>query len=103
MRARPADLLCRKQATLRLISSARSYSIMAQPGSSLPVLKLNDGTSIPMLGYGIGSAWFKANGPEEQIDRTLVDAIKKALELGYRHFDNAEGEWNHIKNLFMYI
>lgn len=68
---------------------------MAAIHTPVPALKLNDGTSIPMLAYGVGTAWVKRNAPEDQIDRNLVDVMKKAFEFGYRHFDNAEGIMLH--------
>ncbi|ORY76367.1 NADP-dependent oxidoreductase domain-containing protein [Protomyces lactucae-debilis] len=43
---------------------------------------------IPQIGYGIGTAWFKKE--EGDVDRALVDAVKIAIDVGYRHFDNAE-------------
>lgn len=46
---------------------------------SQPAVKLNDGTSIPLLGFG---TW--------QIKESEVgEAIKHALEVGYRHIDTA--------------
>src|SRR3954465_1486869 len=48
--------------------------------SSIPRIELNDGTQIPQLGFGVF-----------QIDpgRT-AEAVKAALEIGYRHIDTAE-------------
>jgi diketogulonate reductase-like aldo/keto reductase len=43
---------------------------------------------IPPIGYGIGTAWFKKE--EGDINRDLVEAIKTSIDVGYRHFDNAE-------------
>lgn len=52
--------------------------------------------SIPKPGYGIGTKWAAAkrgrNAEEKgNIDQALVSAIAKAAEIGYRHFDAAEG------------
>lgn len=46
--------------------------------------------SIPVLGYGTGTAWYKRdkNAPFNQ---DLVQLIKKAVSLGYTHIDTAEG------------
>ncbi|KKZ59200.1 alcohol dehydrogenase [[Emmonsia] crescens] len=55
----------------------------------LPEIKLKDGNSIPVLGYGTGTAWFKQAG-DKDIDRALVDSIKEAISLGYFHIDGAE-------------
>lgn len=46
---------------------------------TVPNLPLNDGTSIPQLGYGV----FKV--PAEDTER----AVSEALEIGYRHIDTA--------------
>lgn len=54
------------------------------------MLKLNDGASIPMLGYGTGTAWSKPVDKASSIDRSTVDAVKTALKLGYMHLDAAE-------------
>ncbi|GME56655.1 Aldo-keto reductase [Neofusicoccum parvum] len=62
---------------------------MANISTPIPSLKLNDGNSIPMLGYGTGTAWYKT-GDESQIDRSLVEATKTAIKLGYTHLDGAE-------------
>lgn len=55
----------------------------------IPNLKLSDGTSIPMLSYGTGTAWYKT-GDESKIDRALIDSIKTAVNIGYTHLDGAE-------------
>ncbi|PGG98593.1 hypothetical protein GX51_06734 [Blastomyces parvus] len=55
----------------------------------LPEIKLEDGNSIPVLGYGTGTAWYKKPG-DTGIDRQLVDSIKQAIGLGYLHIDGAE-------------
>ncbi|OCL02168.1 aldo-keto reductase family 1 member C13 [Glonium stellatum] len=62
---------------------------MANIRTPIPALKLNDGNSIPMLGYGTGTAWYKS-GDEGKIDRNLIESIKVAIKLGYTHLDGAE-------------
>ncbi|EAS37189.3 ketoreductase [Coccidioides immitis RS] len=57
--------------------------------ASIPSVKLNDGTTIPILGYGSGTKWFK-RGESTGLDRNLVDATKNAIKLGYHHLDGAE-------------
>jgi 2,5-diketo-D-gluconate reductase A len=48
--------------------------------SAVPDLTLNNGTSIPQLGFGVF-----------QIEpKDTVAAVEKALEIGYRHIDTAE-------------
>lgn len=46
---------------------------------TIPALELNDGNSIPQLGYGV----FKV--PQDETER----AVTEALEIGYRHIDTA--------------
>jgi diketogulonate reductase-like aldo/keto reductase len=62
---------------------------MAKLDVTIPNLKLNDGTAIPMLGYGTGTAWYKT-GEESKIDQSIIDAVKMAIKLGYTHLDGAE-------------
>ena len=62
---------------------------MAKIDTPIPMLQLNDGTSIPMLGYGTGTAWYKSPS-DTSIDRPTVDALKLAMKLGYMHLDAAE-------------
>ncbi|ORY07173.1 aldo-keto reductase family 1 member C13 [Clohesyomyces aquaticus] len=62
---------------------------MAKIHTPIPNLKLNDGTSMPMLAYGTGTAWYK-KGDESVIDNALVEGIKTAINLGYTHLDGAE-------------
>jgi diketogulonate reductase-like aldo/keto reductase len=49
------------------------------------VRELADGNQMPMLGLGV---WQVPNGPE------CVDAVRSALELGYRHIDTAQAYGN---------
>ena len=67
-----------------------NVSTMANIDTPIPMLKLNDGTSIPMLGYGTGTAWYKSADKASSIDRPTVDALTTALKLGYLHIDAAE-------------
>jgi diketogulonate reductase-like aldo/keto reductase len=55
----------------------------ATSGPSVRVLA--DGNEMPMLGLGV---WQVPNGPE------CVDAVRWALELGYRHIDTAQAYGN---------
>ncbi|KAI9799541.1 MAG: hypothetical protein M1825_004467 [Sarcosagium campestre] len=52
------------------------------------LIKLNDGTSIPPLAYGTGTAWYKS--PDSELSRDLIESIKTAIKLGYTHLDGAE-------------
>jgi 2,5-diketo-D-gluconate reductase A len=53
--------------------------------SPLPTRPLADGHEIPLLGLGV---WQVPNGPE------CVNAVRWALELGYRHLDTAQAYGN---------
>jgi diketogulonate reductase-like aldo/keto reductase len=52
---------------------------------SVPTRELGDGASIPVLGLGV---WQVPDGPE------CVNAVRWALELGYRHIDTAQAYGN---------
>jgi diketogulonate reductase-like aldo/keto reductase len=54
-------------------------------GESVPVQTLADGHEIPTLGLGV---WQTPEGSETK------DAVRWALELGYRHIDTAQGYGN---------
>ncbi|EEP78341.1 conserved hypothetical protein [Uncinocarpus reesii 1704] len=56
--------------------------------ADMPHIKLNDGTTIPALGYGSGTKWFR--GGSDGLNRDLIDAAKSAIQLGFRHLDGAE-------------
>jgi len=62
---------------------------MANIHTPIPNLKLNDGNSIPMLGYGTGTAWYKS-GDESKTDQACIDATKMSIKMGYYHQDGAE-------------
>jgi 2,5-diketo-D-gluconate reductase A len=51
---------------------------------SVPAIELNDGHSIPQLGFGVFQI-----APDE-----TAEAVTRALEVGYRHIDTAEGYGN---------
>ncbi|KAL4972015.1 NADP-dependent oxidoreductase domain-containing protein [Aspergillus desertorum] len=57
--------------------------------TSIPTTRLKDGTSIPVIGYGTGAAWFKKKG-DTSVNRELVESIKTAIRLGYHHLDIKE-------------
>jgi 2,5-diketo-D-gluconate reductase A len=52
--------------------------------TKVPDIKLNDGNTIPQLGFGVFQI-----PPEE-----TAEAVQCALEVGYRHIDTAEGYQN---------
>jgi 2,5-diketo-D-gluconate reductase A len=47
---------------------------------TVPLIALNDGTTIPQLGFGV----FKVRPAE------TADVVRQALEVGYRHLDTAQ-------------
>jgi len=57
---------------------------MANIHTPIPNLKLNDGNSIPMIGFGTGTAWYKS-GDESKIDQVCIDSAVSAQKLGYYH------------------
>jgi len=64
-------------------------NIATMASKAIPVKQLNDGTSIPMLGYGTGSALVKRDKLDE-INASTVSCVSDALSLGFTHLDNAE-------------
>lgn len=62
---------------------------MAKIHTPIPYLKLNDGTSMPMLAYGTGTAWYKKQETSE-LDQACIDGVKAAIKLGYTHLDGAQ-------------
>jgi len=56
-------------------------------------VRLNDGKEMPVIGYGSGTAWYAATGPDG-ISPALVDATRSALALGYTHLDAAKAYGN---------
>ncbi|MDX6656808.1 MAG: 2,5-diketo-D-gluconate reductase, partial [Solirubrobacteraceae bacterium] len=48
--------------------------------SAVPTIELNDGRTIPQLGFGV----FQIDPPK------TAEAVTRALEVGYRHIDTAE-------------
>lgn len=50
--------------------------------------KLSNGNTIPAIGYGVGTKWFKFG--QNQIDDKVVEAVQLAIETGAPHIDGAE-------------
>ena len=53
-------------------------------------LKLNDGNEIPMVGYGAGTAHYKADA-SSPLDKNLIATFVMAIKTGYYHLDAAQG------------
>ncbi len=56
------------------------YSTKGLNVSSVPTIRLNDGRDIPQLGFGVFQV-----APDD-----TAEAVKTALDIGYRHIDTAE-------------
>lgn len=56
---------------------------MADSTADIPLLKLNDGHSMPILGLGL------AVGSKSFDPDVIVQAVMDAISIGYRHFDTA--------------
>ncbi len=56
---------------------------------TVPTIMLNDGREIPQLGFGVFQI-----PPEE-----TADAVRTALEVGYRHLDTAQMYGNEAETL----
>lgn len=52
------------------------------------VFTLSNGNTIPAVGYGTGTKWFKLG--RDDVDTTLVQTLKVALAKGFVHIDGAE-------------
>ena len=52
--------------------------------STFAPVRLSDGTTVPGIGFGIGTAHFGNDSAE------LVETIKTAIKVGYTHLDGAE-------------
>jgi len=58
----------------------------------IPAIRLTSGASMPCLGFGTGTAWFKGCKGEQQ----LTTCLHSALDLGLLHIDEAEMYENEI-------
>ena len=56
---------------------------------SLALLTLSSGATIPSLGYGVGTAWYKCSLDDSKRG-ALKASVKAALTAGFRHLDEAE-------------
>jgi diketogulonate reductase-like aldo/keto reductase len=46
-------------------------------------------TGLAQIGYGTGTSWYKTDA-SAPLDQALIEATKKAIEIGYTHLDGAE-------------
>ncbi|CAJ1352592.1 unnamed protein product [Effrenium voratum] len=58
----------------------------------VPTLRLG-AREMPVLGYGVGTAWYKASGDKAQ---ALKASLQMALDAGVRHIDDAEMYQNEV-------
>lgn len=49
---------------------------------------LQDGTTIPAIGFGTGTKWFKYG--DNSLDAKLVEGVELAIDTGFIHLDGAE-------------
>ncbi|KAK3997179.1 alpha-keto ester reductase [Cladorrhinum sp. PSN332] len=64
---------------------------------TVPTVNLNDGNSIPILGYGLGTANFKSGSAKDKFDSAIVSATVTAIKAGYHHLDGAESYGNEAE------
>eukprot|EP00746_Dinoflagellata_sp_MGD_P075755 gnl/MRDRNA2_/MRDRNA2_30463_c0_seq1.p1 gnl/MRDRNA2_/MRDRNA2_30463_c0~~gnl/MRDRNA2_/MRDRNA2_30463_c0_seq1.p1 ORF type:complete len:311 (-),score=71.36 gnl/MRDRNA2_/MRDRNA2_30463_c0_seq1:10-942(-) len=57
---------------------------------AIPKLPLVPGLGIPALGFGAGTAWFKAAAPGQEKAVALKESVFAALDAGFRYVDEAE-------------
>ncbi|KAF7894707.1 uncharacterized protein EAF01_010157 [Botrytis porri] len=69
-----------------------------------PFLPLKDGNSIPLMGFGIGTARYKED-PENPLTRDLFDILKATIERHFRHIDvsNAYGTEKELDYVDLYL
>jgi len=83
----PLPTLPKPKLALRRLT-ALAHSLSARNMSTFAPVSLSDGAIVPGLGFGVGTAHFGGDSPE------LVQTIKTALEVGFRHLDGAEAYKN---------
>ncbi|KAK5660838.1 hypothetical protein OQA88_12209 [Cercophora sp. LCS_1] len=64
--------------------------------SQIPTLTLSDGNTIPLLGYGLGTANFKRKDAPP-FSEAIVSATVAAIKAGYHHLDGAEAYGNEAE------
>ncbi|RPA84259.1 Aldo/keto reductase [Ascobolus immersus RN42] len=57
---------------------------------TLPLVSSDPNAKIPVIGFGVGTTWFKRGADEDTLSPETVDAISTALKLNYTHIDGAE-------------
>lgn len=71
-----------------MASSATTTADAARFAKYLPNVKLNDGTEIPIISYGLGTANYK--GTRGGFEQKIVDDTVTAIKTGFTHLDGAE-------------
>ncbi|KAL0482029.1 NADPH-dependent conjugated polyketone reductase C1 [Acrasis kona] len=66
------------------------YACTALAKVVVPGVTFRNGVVAPKLAFGTGTSWHK-KGNDTDISRELVESLKQAISLGYRHFDTADG------------
>ncbi|CAK7267802.1 hypothetical protein SEPCBS57363_002775 [Sporothrix epigloea] len=70
------------------MASASTTADAALKAKYLPNIKLNDGTEIPIVSYGLGTANYK--GSRTAFEQKIVDDTVAATKAGFTHLDGAE-------------
>lgn len=70
------------------MSSDSTPADAARSAKYLPNVKLNDGTEIPIISYGLGTANYK--GSRTGFEQKIVDDTVNAIKVGFTHLDGAE-------------
>eukprot|EP01104_Vermistella_antarctica_P008371 TRINITY_DN2087_c6_g1_i2.p1 TRINITY_DN2087_c6_g1~~TRINITY_DN2087_c6_g1_i2.p1 ORF type:complete len:305 (-),score=51.52 TRINITY_DN2087_c6_g1_i2:122-1036(-) len=63
---------------------------MTTTATDLSTFKFRDGTTLPSVAFGTGTALFKGLGKDCDVLRANIDLIKAAIEVGYTHLDTAQ-------------
>ena len=81
---RPSDLICFQVSPPSAANTSISMTKL--------VIKLSNGTPVPALGFGAGTAWFNKAGNDstKPLNQELIASMKSAIDVGYRHLDLAE-------------
>ncbi|CAK7230774.1 hypothetical protein SCUCBS95973_007686 [Sporothrix curviconia] len=70
------------------MATAATTADAARQAKYLPNVKLNDGTEIPIVSYGLGTANYK--GSRTGFVQKIVDDTVAAVKAGFTHLDGAE-------------
>ncbi|PSR77184.1 alpha-keto ester reductase-like protein [Coniella lustricola] len=69
---------------------------MSTETKGFPNLKLNNGETIPLIAYGLGTANYK-RGDKNKLDQHIVNLTVQAIQTGFTHLDGAEAYGNEAE------